>query len=89
MSSHSTPNIPGLVNLGNTCYFNASLQAVASSEHFTSFLAQLAGAFESTAPAEVSDGVSLAQQVQAALKAAARFLWEGGQTGRAAVEARC
>lgn len=76
-SNNSTPSIPGLVNLGNTCYFNASLQAVASSEHFTSFLAQLADAIETTAPPEASDGVSLVQQVQVALKAAARFLWEG------------
>lgn len=73
----SRPAVAGLCNLGNTCYFNAALQAMASSRHFIDCIAVLSAAFETTAEPEQEERLSLAQQLQACLKAAAKFVWEG------------
>jgi ubiquitin C-terminal hydrolase len=73
----SRPAVAGLCNLGNTCYFNAALQAMASSRHFTDCISNISAAFEATAKPEQQEDTSLAQQLQACLKAAAKFVWEG------------
>lgn len=71
--------VAGLTNLGNTCYLNAALQAMASSRTFTDCIASLAAAFAATAapPQQQQHGASLVQQLLAGLHAAATFVLHG------------
>ncbi|KAF0714222.1 Aste57867_3937 [Aphanomyces stellatus] len=41
MADDQHPSVPGLRNLGNTCYFNAVLQALAASQHFQTYVSTL------------------------------------------------
>lgn len=72
----ATAVVPGLHNLNNTCYLNAALQALASSQHFTAFIATAAEAFEATAQ-QPDDSQTLLQQLQAVIKSAVHFVWQG------------
>lgn len=72
-----TPAVPGLCNLGNTCYLNAALQAVASSKTFVSCISKLDQAFQATAEPVIEAPVSLVQQLQAGLRTAVKFVWQG------------
>jgi hypothetical protein len=72
-----SPAVPGLCNLGNTCYLNAALQAVASSNTFVSCISNLDQAFQATAEPVNEEPVSFVQQLQAGLKAAVKFVLEG------------
>jgi ubiquitin C-terminal hydrolase len=78
-AEHDSRPVAGLCNLGNTCYFNAALQAMASSRHFTNCIFNLSAAFEATAEPGQQKHTSLVQQLQGCLKAAAKFVWEGKQ----------
>jgi uncharacterized UBP type Zn finger protein len=71
------PAVAGLHNLGNTCYLNAALQAMASSKQFTSCIGSMAQAFEVTAAPEPHQKSSWVQQLGEGLAAAARFVWSG------------
>lgn len=78
----------GLANAGSTCYMNAALQAMASSEALVSHVADLAAALAPSPPAD-SGGTtpppggacavrSAIAQAASAVGAALRFLLTGG-----------
>lgn len=71
--------VAGLTNLGNICYLNAALQAMASSRTFTDCISSLAAAFTATAAQEQQQqqGASFAQQLLGGLHAAASFVLYG------------
>ena len=79
-ASSTAPAVAGLYNLGNTCYLNAALQAMASSRELTACIATLAHAYEATAAAtQQQQQPSLLQQLGQGLKAAAKFVLHGEQ----------
>lgn len=73
------PTVAGLKNLGNTCYLNAALQAMASSRTFTDCIASLAAAFTAMAAQQQQQqqGASFVQQLLAGLHVAANFVLHG------------
>jgi ubiquitin C-terminal hydrolase len=80
-SSKQQVTVPGMCNTGNTCYLNAALQAMASSQLLCDGISQLAGflqASSSSSSSRAGQQQSAAVQVLAAVKAAVKFILHGG-----------
>jgi hypothetical protein len=71
--------VPGMCNTGNTCYLNAALQAMASSQLLCDGISQLAGILQaSSSSSSAGQQQSAAGQLLAAVKAAVKFILHGG-----------
>ncbi|KDP35292.1 hypothetical protein JCGZ_09451 [Jatropha curcas] len=65
--------VPGLQNLGNNCFLNVILQALASCSYFQPFLQKVMEEFESSAVEEWSERLQLTVALDALLEALSAF----------------
>jgi ubiquitin C-terminal hydrolase len=71
-------SVPGMCNTGNTCFLNAALQAMASSQVLCEALSRLAGLLQaSSSCSSTGQQDSAAVQLFAAVKAAVKFILHG------------
>jgi ubiquitin C-terminal hydrolase len=70
--------VPGMCNTGNTCYLNAALQAMASSQLLCEGISQLAGVLQASSSSTTEQKQSPAGQLLAVIKAAVKFILHGG-----------
>jgi hypothetical protein len=78
-SSKQHVAVPGMCNTGNTCYLNAALQAMASSQLLCDGISQLAGILQaSSSSSSAGQQQSAAGQLLAVVKAAVKFILHGG-----------
>jgi uncharacterized UBP type Zn finger protein len=82
-SSKQHVSVPGMCNTGNTCYLNAALQAMASSQVLCKTLSQLAGSLQASSSSSSSSSKgqlgSVVWKLLAAVTAAAKFILHGKQ----------
>lgn len=79
-SSKQLVYVPGMCNTGNTCYLNAALQAMASSQVLCEALSQLAGFLQASSSCSSTAQQPLAAaQLLAAVKGAVKFILHGEQ----------
>lgn len=75
--------VPGLANIGNSCYLNAALQAMGSSPVFCERVAQLAALLQETQKGQNmhEPAPSLTERLFSTLHAGWRFLLHGKSKG--------